>query len=174
MKSLSRVRPSATPWTAAYQAPLSMGFSRQEYWSGVPLPSPSPFTRAGKCPWPSTLPWGCFYYKIYPQLLQFFEIPIGVSLTWKHAFKAISFSTLSPPPRPLFPHQMLSPLLSLFKAVCDQPLPPEHAPPPHPTPSPSSSPDIEWVHFRPWFWQIHCLLLLLLSHFSYVRLCATP
>ena len=40
VKSLSRVRPSATPWTAAYQAPLSMGFSRQEYWSGVPLPSP--------------------------------------------------------------------------------------------------------------------------------------
>ena len=39
-KSLSRVRPSATPWTAAYQAPPSMGFSRQEYWSGVPLPSP--------------------------------------------------------------------------------------------------------------------------------------
>ena len=39
MKSLSRVRPSATPWTAAYQAPPSMGFSRQEYWSGVPLPS---------------------------------------------------------------------------------------------------------------------------------------
>ena len=37
---LSRVRPLATPWTAAYQAPLSMGFSRQEYWSGVPLPSP--------------------------------------------------------------------------------------------------------------------------------------
>ena len=35
--SLSRVRPSATPWTAAYQAPPSMGFSRQEYWSGVPL-----------------------------------------------------------------------------------------------------------------------------------------
>ena len=39
MKSLSRVRPSATPWTAAFQAPPSMGFSRQEYWSGVPLPS---------------------------------------------------------------------------------------------------------------------------------------
>ena len=30
-----------TPWTVAYQAPLSMGFARQEYWSGVPLPSPS-------------------------------------------------------------------------------------------------------------------------------------
>ena len=42
VKSLSRVRPLATPWTAAYQAPPSMGFSRQEYWSGVPLPSPCP------------------------------------------------------------------------------------------------------------------------------------
>ena len=40
VKSLSCARPSATPWTAAHQAPLSMGFSRQEYWSGVPLPSP--------------------------------------------------------------------------------------------------------------------------------------
>ena len=40
VKSLSRVRLLATPWTAAYQAPLSMGFSRQEYWNGVPLPSP--------------------------------------------------------------------------------------------------------------------------------------
>ena len=40
VKSLSRVRLLATPWTAAYQAPLSMGFSRQEYWSGLPLPSP--------------------------------------------------------------------------------------------------------------------------------------
>ena len=41
VKSLSCVRLLATPWTAAYQAPPSMGFSRQEYWSGVPLPSPS-------------------------------------------------------------------------------------------------------------------------------------
>ena len=40
VKSFGRVQPSATPWTAAYQAPPSMGFSRQEYWSGVPLPSP--------------------------------------------------------------------------------------------------------------------------------------
>ena len=39
VKSLSRVRLFATPWTAAYQAPPAMGFSRQEYWSGVPLPS---------------------------------------------------------------------------------------------------------------------------------------
>ena len=41
VKSLSRVRLVATPWTAAYQAPPSMGFSRQEYWSGLPLPSPT-------------------------------------------------------------------------------------------------------------------------------------
>ena len=40
VKSLSHVWLFATPWTAAHQAPPSMGFSRQEYWSGVPLPSP--------------------------------------------------------------------------------------------------------------------------------------
>ena len=40
VKSLSRVWLFTTPWTAAHQAPPSMGFSRQEYWSGVPLPSP--------------------------------------------------------------------------------------------------------------------------------------
>ena len=40
VKLLSRVRLLATPWTAAYQAPPSMGVSRQEYWSGLPLPSP--------------------------------------------------------------------------------------------------------------------------------------
>ena len=41
VKFLSRVQLLATLWTAVYQAPPSMGFSRQEYWSGVPLPSPS-------------------------------------------------------------------------------------------------------------------------------------
>ena len=55
-KSLSRVRFFVTPWTAAYQAPLSMGFSRQEYWSGVPLPSPS--EKLGK--WINT---GCLWCK---------------------------------------------------------------------------------------------------------------
>ena len=40
VKSLSRVQLFATPWTVAHQAPLSMGFSRQEYWSGLPFPSP--------------------------------------------------------------------------------------------------------------------------------------
>ena len=47
VKSLSRVRLFATPWTVAYQAPPSMGFSRQEYWSGVPLPSPGDLPNPG-------------------------------------------------------------------------------------------------------------------------------
>ena len=71
VKSLSRVRLLATPWTAALQAPPSMGFSRQEYWSGVPLPSPKLFSCPGsylqhvgpsslirdRTPWP--LHWEC-------------------------------------------------------------------------------------------------------------------
>ena len=40
VKLFSRVQLFATPWAVAYQAPLSVGFSRQEYWSGVPFPSP--------------------------------------------------------------------------------------------------------------------------------------
>ena len=48
VKSLSRVRLLATPWTAAYKVPPSMGFSRQEYWSGVPLPSLNMCYRVGK------------------------------------------------------------------------------------------------------------------------------
>ena len=47
VKSLSRVRLLATPWTAAYQAPPSMGFSRQEYWSGSQCPSPGDLPNAG-------------------------------------------------------------------------------------------------------------------------------
>ena len=45
VKSLSRVQLFATAWTAAYQAPPPMGYSRQEYWSGVPLPSPNMLSR---------------------------------------------------------------------------------------------------------------------------------
>ena len=48
VKSLSCVQLLATPWTAAYQASPSMGFSRQEYWSGVPLPSPLYYARSFK------------------------------------------------------------------------------------------------------------------------------
>ena len=51
VESLSRVRLLATPWTVAYQALPSMGFSRQEYWSGVPLPSPESVKMGCFLPW---------------------------------------------------------------------------------------------------------------------------
>ena len=54
MKSLSRVRLFATPWIVAYQAPPSMGFSRQEYWSGLPFPSPGDLPDPGIEPWSPT------------------------------------------------------------------------------------------------------------------------
>ena len=51
MKLLSRVQLFATPWTVAHQAPPSMGFSRQEYWSGLPFPFPqqTQLTKFTKC-----------------------------------------------------------------------------------------------------------------------------
>ena len=51
VKSLSHVRLFATPWTAAHQAPPSMGFFRPEYWSGVPLPSPLSCVQIFATPW---------------------------------------------------------------------------------------------------------------------------
>ena len=50
VKSLSRVRLFVTPWTVAYQAPLSIGFSRQEYWSGLPFSSPGDLPDPGNEP----------------------------------------------------------------------------------------------------------------------------
>ena len=47
VKLLSCVRHFATPWTVAYQVPPSMGFSRQEYWSGLPFPSPEDLPSPG-------------------------------------------------------------------------------------------------------------------------------
>ena len=47
MKSLSHVRLFVTPWTVAYQAPPSVGFSRQEYWGGLPFPSPGDLPNPG-------------------------------------------------------------------------------------------------------------------------------
>ena len=56
VKSLSRVQLFATPWTVgAYYAPLSMGFSRQEYWSGLPVSSPEDLPDPGIEPWSPAL-----------------------------------------------------------------------------------------------------------------------
>ena len=54
MKSLSRVRLFVTPWTVAYYAPLSMGFSRQKYWSGLLFPSPKDLPEPG-------IELGCYF-----------------------------------------------------------------------------------------------------------------
>ena len=55
VKSLSRVRLFVTPWPVAYQASRSMGFSRQEYWSGLPFPSPGDLPDPGIEPGSPTL-----------------------------------------------------------------------------------------------------------------------
>ena len=55
VKSWSRVRLFVTPWTVAYQGHLSMGFSRQEYWSGLPFPSPGDLPNPGMDPGSPTL-----------------------------------------------------------------------------------------------------------------------
>ena len=62
VKSLSRVQLLATPWTGAYQAPLSMGFSRQECWSGVPLPSPYLSSKRGSKYFKSSI---TIYHRFY-------------------------------------------------------------------------------------------------------------
>ena len=55
VKSLSHVQLFATPWTVAHRAPLSMGFSRQEYWSGLPFASPGDLPNPGTEPKSPTL-----------------------------------------------------------------------------------------------------------------------
>ena len=57
VKSLSRVRLFVTPWTVAYQAPLSMGFSRQEYWNRLLFPSPGDLPNPGIEPGSLALQW---------------------------------------------------------------------------------------------------------------------
>ena len=81
VKSLSRVRIFATPWSAAYQAPPSMGFSRQDYWSGVPLPSPS----------------FCYLYSFMSWFLHLSTIDISdqIVLCFCELFWALFFSSIS-------------------------------------------------------------------------------
>ena len=82
VKSLSRVQLLATPWTAAYQAPPSMGFSRQEYWSGLPLPSLGFQVRVQltnieslKTLGMSFLSWGCLEPGLYCSGSELFDMP---------------------------------------------------------------------------------------------------
>ena len=76
VKSLRCVQPSATPWTTAFQVPPSMGFSRQEYWSGVPLPSPERETNG-------TLfycTWGIYFGSQVNMDQSYFHIPMNWSI----------------------------------------------------------------------------------------------
>ena len=85
VKSLSCVRPSVIPWTAAHQAPPSMGFSRQEYQSGVPLLVPSFWSERPSC---LVLPSQCKLYKIL--LAKFSSFPkTTILIEAKHILKAV-------------------------------------------------------------------------------------
>ena len=75
--SLSRVQLLATPWTAAHQPPPSMGFSRQEYWSGVPLPSPVKRADLGNSANCEQCSW-----KTWPPVLPFLVRPRTLDRTW--------------------------------------------------------------------------------------------
>ena len=94
VKSLSRVWLFATPWTVAYQSPQSMEFSRQEYWSGLPFPSPGDLPDAGIEPrspalqadaWPSEPPGNPLLHRSRMQLWRLLlrmVIPIIHSGSW--------------------------------------------------------------------------------------------
>ena len=94
VKFLSRVRLFGTPWTVAYQGPPSMGFSRQEYWSGVPLPSPGdlPDPDRGIRPAPPALAGGRFtIWATREALLVTWELVIS-NLSTKLTLESVSTS----------------------------------------------------------------------------------
>ena len=106
VKSLSRVRFFATPWTVAYQAPPSMGFSRQEYWSGVPFPSPGDLPDPGIEPGFSHTVGRRFYDLSHQESLrvqgncQKWVMSTGASLT--HWLKMGQFKEIRPDSPPGF------------------------------------------------------------------------
>ena len=106
VKSLSRVWLLATPWTAAYQALLPMGFSRQEYWSGLPFPSPNLSTAAAKslqsCPTlcdpidgspPGSPIPGILQARILEWVAISLPVPKSVGLLWMPLLRTYSRST---------------------------------------------------------------------------------
>ena len=91
VQSLSCVQPSVIPWTAAFQAPPPMGFSRQEYWSGVPLPSLTSMWDEYNCAvvwaffaiaflwvwnenWPFPVLWPCWVFQIFWHIMYLISI----------------------------------------------------------------------------------------------------
>ena len=107
VKSFSRVRLFATPWTAAYQAPLSMGFSRQECWSGLPLPSPKHVLL------PSNFKTFCYCYKYYciehVELIFTAKFPLkNISTSYGHLFTSKQVPILTSPVEYLLEDYLLS------------------------------------------------------------------
>ena len=93
VKSLSHVRLFATPWTVPYQAPLSMGLSRQEYWSGLPFPSPGDLPDPGIEPGSPALqadaltsepPGRPDFHEMYFNKLLNVEITSSIGYYWDH------------------------------------------------------------------------------------------
>ena len=111
-KSLSRVWLSVTPWTVAHQAPMSMGFSRQEYWSGLPFPPPgdlpdpgiepsslrSPVLAGGfftsSATWEVVIWLGCIYF-FFKSNLQVVINKQHTSSLWKHPKNTNDYSILT-------------------------------------------------------------------------------
>ena len=88
VKSLSHVRLLATPWTVAHQAPQSMGFSRQESWSGVPSPPPIIYTYIYIC----IYMYACIYIYIDVYICMYI---VGVQATsWTATHQVFLFSTI--------------------------------------------------------------------------------
>ena len=103
--SHSGVSDSATPWTAAHQAPLSMGFPRHEHWSGLPLPSPEDLPNPGVEPGSPAL-WTGFLYHLSHHLALSLHSP-GLS----------SRRPLHPPAPSVTTTSIISPVLSAFFSI---------------------------------------------------------
>ena len=118
VKSLSRVQLFATPWTVAHQAPPSMGFSRQEYWSGVPFPFPGDLPNRGIKPRSPALqadaltsePLGkpkCFVCLfVFNFIFKFYNIVLvlpNIEMDPPQVYMCSPSWTLLPPPSPYHP-----------------------------------------------------------------------
>ena len=102
LSCFSRVRLCATPWTAAHQAPLSLGFSRQEYWIGLPFPSPMHSCILGcfSCVRFCAIPWTAAH-----------QAPLSTGFSRQEYWSALPFTSANP-------CKHMSPLMSL--PICHQ------------------------------------------------------
>ena len=116
VKSPSRVQLSATPWTAAHQTPPSTGFSRQEYWSGVPLPSRFHLNLLGYISVKERKRMGNFlHYSSQLFILTDFKSKIYLSFNCKHLPHLPSPAL---PPHPLMCQSVTVYHLCIYPSLC--------------------------------------------------------